>query len=246
MQVGFFASLVEMKDVMATFAGHDHDNDYIGMLYNVGLAFGRVSGWDAYGDFERGGRIIELREGKFEFDSWIRTPSGKEYTYYYPSGLTSKDEETMEFLPAKTVKPKKHGVAYTYYEGKFKHTDQIASGTKVKEGTMKNISIQEAPAKDHFAYEFRTLINIPEKGVYRFYTYSDDGSKLFIDGKAIVDNDGSHNARIAKGKVALDAGFHELRVLYFEDYMGEALEVGVSCRKIKEAVLPEDWYYLPE
>ena len=31
-----------MKDVMATFAGHDHDNDYIGMLYNVGLAFGRV------------------------------------------------------------------------------------------------------------------------------------------------------------------------------------------------------------
>lgn len=74
---------------------------------------------------------------------------------------------------------------------------------------MKNISIQEAPAKDHFAYEFRTLINIPEKGVYRFYTYSDDGSKLFIDGKAIVDNDGSHNARIAKGKVALDAGFHD-------------------------------------
>ena len=44
---GFFASLVGMKDVMATFAGHDHDNDYIGMLYNVGLAFGRVSGWDA-------------------------------------------------------------------------------------------------------------------------------------------------------------------------------------------------------
>ena len=54
--------------------------------------------------------------------------------------------------------------------------------------------------KDHFAYEFRKLINIPEKGVYRFYTYSDDGSKLFIDGKAIVDNDGSHNARIAKGR----------------------------------------------
>ena len=71
--------------------------------------------------------------------SYTHLSSGKEYTYYYPSGLTSKDEETMEFLPAKTVKPKKHGVAYTYYEGKFKHTDQIASGTKVKEGTMKNI-----------------------------------------------------------------------------------------------------------
>ncbi len=243
---GFFASLLEMGDVMCTFVGHDHENDYIGMLYDKALAYGRVSGWDAYGDFERGGRVIELREGKFEFDSWIRTPSGKEYTYYYPSGLTSKDEETMEYLPAKTVQPKRHGVAYTYYEGKFKHTDQIVSGTKVKEGTMKNFSIREAPAEDHFAYEFRTLINIPEKGVYRFYTYSDDGSKLFIDGKEVVDNDGSHNARLARGKVALDAGFHELRVLYFEDYMGESLEVGISSRAIRESVLPDDMLYLPE
>lgn len=60
-------------------------------------------------EISSGGRIIELREGKFEFDSWIRTPSGKEYTYYYPSGLTSKDEETMEYLPAQTVQPKKRG-----------------------------------------------------------------------------------------------------------------------------------------
>lgn len=111
---------------------------------------------------------------------------------------------------------------------------------------MRNISIQEALTKDHFAYDFRTLIKIPEKGVYRFYTYSDDGSKLFIDGKEVVDNDGSHNARLAKGKVALDAGFHELRVLYLEDYMGEALEVGVSSRTIKESVLPDDMLYLPE
>lgn len=243
---GFFASLIEMGDVMCTFAGHDHANDYMGMLYNVGLAFGRVSGWDAYGDFERGGRVIELREGKFEFDSWIRTPSGKDYTYYYPSGLTSKDEETMEYLPAKNVKLKKNGVAYTYYEGKFKHTDQIASGTKVKEGTMKNISILETPVKDHFAYDFRTLVNIPERGVYRFYTFSDDGSKLLIDGKAVVDNDGSHNARLSKGKVALEAGFHELRVLYFEDYMGEVLEVGISSKRMKESVLSDDMLYLPE
>ena len=75
---GFFASLVEMKDVMATLPG-TIILTIMGMLYNVGLAFRRVSGWDAYGNFERkwGGRIIELREGKFEFDSWIRTPSGR-------------------------------------------------------------------------------------------------------------------------------------------------------------------------
>ncbi len=243
---GFFASTLEMGDVMGTFVGHDHANDYIALLFGRALAFGRVSGWDAYGDFERGARVIELYEGKFQFDSWIRTPSGKEDTFYYPSGLSSKDENSMSYLPARKVEPTKKGVAYTYYEGKFKHTDQIATGKKVKEGVMPAISIEEAPAEDHFAYEFRTLIRIPERGVYRFYTFSDDGSQLLIDGQTVVDNNGSHSAAPAKGKVALEAGFHELRVLYFEDYMGQSLEIGVASRTIPESPLSVDWFYLPE
>ncbi|RHJ93037.1 PA14 domain-containing protein [Parabacteroides bouchesdurhonensis] len=243
---GLFASFIEMGDVMGAFTGHDHDNDFIGIDFGIALAYGRVTGADAYGDLVRGGRVIELTEGERAFDSWIRTPSGKEYTYYYPSGLTSKDEETMTYLPAKNVKPKKQGVAYSYYEGKFKHTDQIASATKLKDGTMKNFSIAEAPVEDYFAYDFRTLIKIPEDGVYRFYTFSDDGSKLLIDGQVVVDNDGSHSARQAKGTVALKAGFHELKILYFESYMGEMLEVGISSRHIKESVIPDDMLYLPE
>lgn len=242
---GFFTSLIEMGDVMGTFCGHDHVNDYIGIQNNIALAYGRVSGWDAYGDFERGGRIIELTEGEYAFDSWIRTPTKREYTYYYPSGLTSKDEESMTYLPAKKETPNKQGVAYTYYEGKVKHTDQIASLKKKKEGTMKNISIKDAAAKDHFAYVFRTWVKIPERGVYRFYSYSDDGSKLLIDGQTIVDNNGSHSAAPKKGKVALEAGYHELTVLYFEDYMGESLEVGISSKHIKEMALPAEMLYLP-
>lgn len=243
---GMFASLVDMQDVMGVFVGHDHDNDFVGMEYGITLGFGRVTGADAYGELQRGARIIELREGKPRFNTWVRTPSGREFTYYYPSELTSTEEETMTYLPAKNVNPKEHGVAYTYYEGKCKHTDQIASCKKVKEGTMKNFSIKEAPVEDHFAYDFRTLVKIPEKGVYRFYTFSDDGSRLFIDGQEVVDNDGGHSARRAGGKIALDAGYHELRVLYFEDYMGQALEVSFSGREIMETLLPDDMLYLPK
>ncbi|WP_277464727.1 PA14 domain-containing protein [Parabacteroides sp. PF5-6] len=243
---GFFSSLIDRQDIMGVFTGHDHDNDYIGIEQDVALAFGRVTGADAYGKFERGARVIDLYEDKFKFDSWIRTPSGTELTYYFPSGLSSIDEENMEYLPAKPVEPRKQGVAYTYYEGKFKHTDQMRSGVKVKEGTMPNISITGAPAEDHFGYEFRAWIRIPERGVYRFYTFSDDGSRLLIDGNVVVDNDGSHNSRRKDGKVALEAGFHELKVLYFEDYMGQVLEVGVSSRDIRETTLPDYFLYLPE
>ena len=111
---------------------------------------------------------------------------------------------------------------------------------------MKNISIGDAPVADQFAYEFRTLVNIPERGVYRFYTFSDDGSVLYIDGKLVVDNDGGHSGRRAEGKIALEKGLHELHLLYFEDYMGQELEVGYSGRNIFETPLTEEMLFLPD
>lgn len=83
---GIFASMIEKKNIMGLFVGHDHDNDFIGIDHDICLAFGQVTGADAYGKLERGSRIIELHEGKFSFNSWIRTKSGKSFQYNYPSG----------------------------------------------------------------------------------------------------------------------------------------------------------------
>ena len=238
--------MVEKKDVMGVFVGHDHDNDYIGIDQGIALAFGRTTGVDAYGKLERGGRIIKMYEGKNQFDTWIRTPKGIEFEYYYPSGLSSADEQATEYLPAKNIQVKQQGVEYKYYEADFKltHTDMIASARLVKEGTMSNFSIASATAKDSMAFVFKTYIKIPEKGVYQFYTFSDDGSKLLIDGQAVVDNDGSHSLKRAEGKIALEAGYHELKLLYFENYMGEFLEVGLSSRSIREDIIPDNMLYI--
>jgi len=54
-------------------------------------------------------------------------------------------------------------------------------------------------------------------------TQSDDGSVLYINGNKIVDNDGSHAAITATGRVALKSGYHTYKLLYFEDYEGEYL-----------------------
>ena len=243
---GLFASFIEMGDVMGAFVGHDHDNDFIGTHYQIALAYGRVTGTDAYGDLERGMRVIELKENERSFDTWVRTPSKKGDIFYYPSGLTSLDEEQMSYLPATTTKAGKPGVAYTYYEGKFKSTADVLKAQPVKEGTFRNFSIKEAAVDDHFGYQFRSQINIPEKGVYKFHIYSDDGARLFIDGQEVIDNDGSHSAGEATGKVALEKGFHEIRVIYFEDYMGQALEIGITGKNLPKQVLPDEMLFLPE
>jgi hypothetical protein len=240
---GMFASFIDMRDVMGVFVGHDHDNEFIGLEKGICLAYGRVTGTDAYGGLVRGGRVIEMYEGERRFDSWVTTPQGKEFAFYYPSGITSIDEEGP-YLPAVNVKPKKHGVNYTYYEGKFKKTaDIFNNGKKMKEGVLNNFIITEAQSEDHFGYDFRSYIKIPKKGVYYFDIASDDGSRLFIDGKEIIDNDGSHSQEFVAGKVALDEGFHEMRVLYFEDYMGQSLKIKITDRYNSSRILPDDMLY---
>ena len=73
---GMFQAMKESKDVMGMFVGHDHNNDYIGVLDGIALAYGRISGFDDVRALQRGARVIEMIEGEREFDTWIRTASG--------------------------------------------------------------------------------------------------------------------------------------------------------------------------
>lgn len=75
---GFFQALVEAGDVMATFVGHDHVNDYEGELHGVRLCYGRATGYSPYGleGFARGARVIRLREGARAFHTWLRLDDG--------------------------------------------------------------------------------------------------------------------------------------------------------------------------
>lgn len=242
---GMFWSILDQRDIMGVFVGHDHNNDFISMLEHVALAYGRVSGWEAYGDLERGARIIELYENEFMFDTWIRTPKGIEQQFHFPTGISSVDEETMKYLPAKQVNPTEKGVAYKYYEGRFRSLKNLDTTKLVSEGVMKSISIAEAPSEDNFAYEFRTLLRIPERGVYSFYTISDDDSKIFVDDSLIVNKAWSNISRL-DGKVALEAGFHEIKVQFCEDVYGQSLEVGYASKTMRDRKLNDEPLYVPK
>jgi 3',5'-cyclic AMP phosphodiesterase CpdA len=75
---GFFAALVEEGDVMGTFVGHDHVNDFEGELHGIRLCYGRATGFSPYGleGFLRGVRLIRLREGERKFETWLRLEDG--------------------------------------------------------------------------------------------------------------------------------------------------------------------------
>lgn len=67
-----------------------------------------------------------------------------------------------------------------------------------------------------FAIRYRGKFTIRASGQYYFRLLSDDGSKLYIDGFMIIDNDGTHPPSARHGNMRLMAGEHELFVSYFQ------------------------------
>lgn len=75
---GLFTALLEMGDVLGTFCGHDHINDFTGSLYGIRLCYGRATGYNTYGQegFMRGARVLRLDLGTKDFNTWIRLEDG--------------------------------------------------------------------------------------------------------------------------------------------------------------------------
>ncbi|MDR0938021.1 MAG: metallophosphoesterase family protein [Mediterranea sp.] len=79
LNTGMFAAMVTGGDVMGTFVGHDHNNEYIGYLNGICLGYGRFSGSkNTYTDIGYGARVIVMKQGQRRFDTWIRTSDGQE------------------------------------------------------------------------------------------------------------------------------------------------------------------------
>lgn len=89
---GMFAAMLERGDVVGTFCGHDHINDYWGELHDIRLCYGRATGYHTYGreGFARGSRIVKLHRGQREFVTYVRLDDGSlilEPKAHYPKGM---------------------------------------------------------------------------------------------------------------------------------------------------------------
>jgi hypothetical protein len=70
---------------------------------------------------------------------------------------------------------------------------------------------------DHFYVRWIGRIKIPRDAKYTFFTESDDGSRLWIDGKVVVDNGGVHPMEEKSGDVDLKAGDHDIKIELFQN-----------------------------
>ena len=90
-----------------------------------------------------------------------------------------------------------------------------------------------------FAIVYTGTVHALQAGRYKLRVASDDGSKLFVDDKLIINNDGLHSFRSLAGAVDLDTGRHNLRVEYMQGpRFTVALQVYCTAPGGKENLFP--------
>ncbi|MFM7846358.1 MAG: c-type cytochrome [Planctomycetota bacterium] len=118
-------------------------------------------------------------------------------------------------------------VKFEYFEGEYSKLPKFAELKPAKIGTVSGFDIQVG-RRDNFAMRFTSFLRLPKEANYRFHLSSDDGSRLLVDGRQVVDADGVHPPGFKQGEVKLSAGVHELVVEYFEAGGGEEITVEIE------------------
>jgi len=91
-----------------------------------------------------------------------------------------------------------------------------------------------------FALDYRSTLSVERAGTYAFRLASQDGSRLIVDGRTVVEDDGVHPPVGATGSAALAAGPHPVEVQYFKGpHWRAALQLYCTAPGGHEALFPD-------
>ena len=142
------------------------------------------------------------------------------------------------------------GLSAEYYDGYFKDdlsffekNQPVLRRTDTTVNFLDNAAswnLGNTPIADLTTYStrWRGYINIPVTGTYTFYLRSDDASYLFLDNatkspstaNSTIDNRGIHSVRERSGQAYLEAGLHEVLILYGEDRTNNIMQFSWSSQ----------------
>jgi hypothetical protein len=142
--------------------------------------------------------------------------------------------------------PEKQGLETRIYE--IGENDQLPDfNTLSPRSTGKSLEISsnelELPRQNYVAATFEGYIRIDRAGEYRFSIASDDGSKLYLNGSLLIDNDGDHGVIEKSGSLNLEEGFHQIRAEWFNGGGGYWLAAFIEGPGLPRQIIPAEWLY---
>lgn len=99
---------------------------------------------------------------------------------------------------------------------------------------------------DTFSVRWTGQIQAQYSENYTFYSVSDDGVRVWVDGKLIIDNWTLHAATENSGTISLEAGRkYDIKVEYYEAYGNAAVSLGWSSASQQRQAIPTSQLYTP-
>jgi mono/diheme cytochrome c family protein len=117
---------------------------------------------------------------------------------------------------------------YSYYEGDWGNLPDFSKLKPKATGTIAGFDLRAARRDSNYGIEFTAYLKIDREARYTFTLISDDGSRLLIDGKMVVDNDGTHPPMAKKGSIRLSKGVHKVVLDFFQAGGGAELEARIE------------------
>ena len=131
---------------------------------------------------------------------------------------------------------------FELFLGDWNALPDFATLTPHRRGPLpdKKITIQLEGMTERFAMRYDGVLEVPEDGEYNFHLASDDGSRLLVNGRPVIKNDGIHPVTEVKSKaVKLKKGPAKIRLEYFEATGQEQLYLAWSGARFSETPLSQ-------
>lgn len=133
-------------------------------------------------------------------------------------------------LEAAEVDQANPGVRYDFYQGEFEQLPKFDELQPVRSGLSDSISLKSVveTEQNRFAVRFYGFLQVEKDGLYRIIVGSDDGTRVKLHSRVLIDHDGIHPHMRASQLVRLKAGPHPLTVEYFQKTGDRSLEFRVQ------------------
>ncbi len=169
---------------------------------------------------------------------------------YWPDGSVSvvsrRTFRKVNITKAVEAGALKKGVRYNYYEYSDSALEALPDFGSYEAKTMGTTDLMNTDAAEretYFMLRFEGYVTIPEDGVYTFFSNSDDGSKLYIHDRLVVNNDFHHGMTEKSGQIALARGAHPIVVEFFQGMGGQGLEVKYEGPGTGKKILRDELRY---
>lgn len=158
-------------------------------------------------------------------------------------GLISSDVveiavRAYALMKSTNIRAANPGLRYTYYEADELSIKKMEQLQPVKSGIANAVDTKNKGRIEKYGFVFEGYINLSKTALCDFYLSSDDGSMLYIDDELIINNDGNHGMTEKSDKAYLQAGFHKIKVVYFDSGGGNDLQLKYSIKGGEKEPVP--------